>query len=138
MLFDYAITFVLTLLAGPWSIPAGILFGLPAVGVYLVAVLGSLLYATLFLVVGQRAQAAFFERVAPDAAERVASSRAGVIIERWGSPGLAVVGGLVLGPTLTLLAALVMTVEIKRFATWYAASTVIGFGLLTIFWAAVL
>ena len=138
MIIDYAITFVLTLLAGAWSIPAGILFGLDPMGVYVVATIGGLAFAVVFLAIGQRAHDALFERVMPGAADRVSSSRAGEIVQRWGAPGLAIVGGLVLGPTITLLAALVLPVDIKRFAMWYAGSTIIGFGLLTAFWAAVL
>ena len=138
MFVDYAITFILTLLAGAWAIPAGILFGLDPVGVFIVTALGSLMFGGLFLLVGQRAHDALFERVMPGAADRVSSSRAGEIVQRWGAPGLAVVGGLILGPTITLLAALVLPVDVKGFAAWYAASTIVGFGLLTACWTAVL
>ena len=138
MFIDYVITLILSLLAGAWSIPAGILFGLNPIGVFVVAALGSLAFAGVFLLVGQRTHDVLFEQVMPGAADRVSSSRAGEIVQRWGAPGLAIVGGLILGPTITLLAALVLPVDVKRFAGWYVASTIIGFGLLTAFWAAVL
>jgi len=138
MLVDYALTFILALLAGAWAIPAGILFGLAPLGVFVVTTLGSLAFAAVFLLVGQRAHDALFERLMPGAADRVSSSRAGGIVQRWGAPGLAVVGGLVLGPTVTLLAALVLPVDVKNFTGWYVASTIVGFGLFTAFWASVL
>ena len=52
--------------------------------------------------------------------------------------GLVVIGGLLLGPTVTLAAALVLGVERRRFAAWHVASTVVMFAVLTAFWAAVL
>ena len=77
------------------------------------------------------------QRFFPDAEDKVASSRAGEIIDRWGVVGLATVAATVLGPTVTLMAALVLGVDRARFLRWYLAGTVVGFGLLTVFWAAV-
>ncbi|MGI9621800.1 MAG: hypothetical protein ACR2PK_03105 [Acidimicrobiales bacterium] len=51
--------------------------------------------------------------------------------------GLAVIGSVVLGPTITLSAALILGVERRRFGIWYIASTTITFAILTDFWAAV-
>ena len=46
--------------------------------------------------------------------------------ERWGVLGLAVVGGLVLGPTITLATALILGVDRKPFGPWYVMWTVVG------------
>jgi hypothetical protein len=70
--------------------------------------------------------------------ESVEQSRANDIVNRWGVVGLATIGGLVLGPTLTLGAALLLGVDLGRFAIWYSISTVVGFALLTVLWSAVL
>lgn len=134
---EYGLVFILTLLAGGWSIPAGILFGLNPVGVYIAASLGSVLWTLAAMTLGGRLRDRAMARFVPDAAERVASSKAGVIVARWGIVGLATVGSVVLGPTLTILAALVFGVERKRFLSWYVASTLVGFALLTAFWVAV-
>lgn len=138
MVFDYVLVVILTVFSGAWALPAGISFGLDPVGVYASAVTGSAAFAVLVLFVGGRYRDVLFERVLPGAAERVATSRAGTIAERWGSPGLALLGGIVLGPTITLAAALVLGVDRRRFLLWYVVGTVGGFAILTGFWAAVL
>lgn len=53
---------------------------------------------------------------------------------RWGEPGLAVIGAAVLGPTATLVAAVVIGVDRRRFLTWYIAGTVVSFAALTLLW----
>lgn len=137
MILEYALVFVLTILAGGWSIPAGILFELNPVGVYLAAVLGSIVFTLVALSLGGRFRDHIQQRFFPDAEERVAASRAGEIIDRWGVAGLATVGGLVLGPTVTLMTALVLGIDRSKFLRWYVASTVVGFALLTVVWTAV-
>ena len=138
LLFDYVLVVILTLLAGAWSLPAGLSFGLDPLGVYLAAVVGSVTYSLLILWIGGRWRDALLERFMPDADDKIKDGRAGDILERWGLPGLALVGGLVLGPTITLAAALVLGVDRKRFGLWYTLSVIGGFAALTAFWAAVL
>jgi hypothetical protein len=50
--------------------------------------------------------------------EKIVEGRAGEIRQRWGVTGLAVIGGVVLGPTITLAAALVLGVDRRRFGIW--------------------
>ena len=137
MILEYALVFVLTIVAGGWSIPAGILFGLNPLGVYLAATLGSVGFTLLALSVGGRWRDRLQKRFFPDAEDRVASSRAGEIMDRWGVVGLATVGATLLGPSVTLMAALVLGVDRTRFLRWYLAVTVVSFALLTVFWVAV-
>lgn len=138
MIFDYVLVVILTIFAGAWSLPAGISFGLDPLGVYLAAVIGSVTYSMLLLVVGGRASDAVFERLVPDAKEKIAEGRAARILDRWGVPGFGLVGPLVLGPTITVAAAVLLGIDRRRFATWYVLSTILGFAVLTAFWAAVL
>ncbi len=138
MIFDYVLVVILTILAGAWSLPAGISFGLDPLGVYLAGVLGSVTYSALVLWIGGRSRDALFDRYLPGLDDKVHETRAADILERWGVFGLAVIGGLVMGPTVTLAAALVLGVDRTRFGIWFSASTVVGFALLTVFWAAVL
>ncbi|MGI9645937.1 MAG: small multi-drug export protein [Ilumatobacteraceae bacterium] len=138
MFFDYVLVVILSILAGAWTIPTGITFGLNPVGVYVAAVLGAVIWTIIALALGGRGRDAVFERFLPGTDERVRESRAGYILERWGVWGLAVVGGLVLGPTVTLMAALVLGVERRRFAAWYIIATAVLFAVLTVFWRAVL
>lgn len=136
-LLEYGLVVVLAMLAGGWAIPAGVLLDLNPWGVYVAAVVGSLGFTLMVLALGGRARDVLVRRFYPDAAERVAASQAGAILDRWGTVGLAVVGSTVLGPSLTLLAALVLGVDRRRFAIWYVVATVIGFALLTAFWVLV-
>lgn len=54
MVLEYFLVFVLTILAGGWSIPAGILFGLNPLGVYVAAALGSITFTLVFIALGGR------------------------------------------------------------------------------------
>lgn len=134
---EYLLVFVLGVLSGGWAIPAGILLELDPVGVYFAALAGSLSWSLVFLWLIDRFRSRFLTRYLPDAEERVASSKAAGIMNRWGVQGLAWVGGLVLGPTLTLLAAAVLGADMRRFRLWWIVSAVVGFALLTLFWVAV-
>ena len=137
MVVEYLMVVVLAVLAGGWSIPAGLLVGLDPLGVFIAAVVGSLAFAGVVLSLGGPARDRIIERFVPDAQDRIADGRAGRFLDRWGIPGLAM-GSVVLGPMLSLAAALVLGVDRGRFAMWYALSTIVGFGLLTVFWALVL
>ena len=134
MIVHYAIVAGATLLVGAWSIPIGLLLGLPPLGVYVAAVAASLVLTGVVLIVGGRSRDAAFARWLPGVDEKWRSGRAVTILERWGVPGLAVLGGVLLGPSVTLAAALVLDVPRRRFAAWYAAGTVAGFALLTVLW----
>lgn len=134
MALDYLLVVVITVLAGAWSIPIGILLGLPPEGVWVASVVGSLAWTLVVLYAGGRLRTHLFERYLPTVENRIQHGRARRIVDRWGAAGLAVVGGLVLGPTMTLMAALVFDVPRARFAAWYAASVVLGFALLVLFW----
>jgi uncharacterized membrane protein len=138
MIFDYALLVVLTLFAGAWAIPAGLQFGLSPAGVYLATTLGSLLYMVAVLLAGTRFHDVLFARLWPDGGGRMKSTRARSILDRWGVPGLAAVGSVVIGPTLTLIAALLFDVDLRRFAIWYSASTVVIYGVFTVIWATLL
>jgi hypothetical protein len=138
MIFDYVLVFLLTLLAGALSIPAGLQFGLDPIGVFVAATIGSLGFMSIVLLVGKRVQTFLFTKVFTGLGESVEQSRANDIVNRWGVVGLATIGGLVLGPTLTLGAALLLGVDLGRFAIWYSISTVVGFALLTVLWSGVL
>lgn len=138
MALDYLLVVVIAVLAGAWSIPIGILLGLPPQGVWAASVIGSLAWTYAVLFAGGRLRGRLFERYLPTVEDRIQHGRARQIVDRWGVAGLALVGGLVLGPTLTLVAALVFDVPRPQFAAWYTASVVVGFGLLVLFWDLVL
>lgn len=126
--------FILTLFVGGIAIPIGILLDLDPWILYIVTTTGSIAFMLTFLALGERLTKRFF----PDAEDRVAGSRARSFLDRWGVPGLAIIGGTLLGPTVTLLAAVVLGVDRRRFARWYSAATVVGFALFTLFWSALL
>ncbi len=134
MIIDYAIVVVITFFAGAWSIPIGLLLGLPPFGVYVAAVVGSLVLTGVVLVVGGNARDFVLTRWFPNLDEKVRTGRGRKILDRWGVPGLAILGGILLGPAVTLAAALVLHVPRLQFAAWYVAATVVGFAVLTLLW----
>lgn len=138
MIFDYALLVILTLFAGAWAIPAGLQFGLDPTGVYLATALGNLLYMAAVLLAGRRFHDVLFARLWPDGNGRDKSARARSILDKWGVPGLAAVGSVIIGPTLTLIAAMLLDVDLRRFAIWYSASTIVIYGAFTVFWASLL
>ena len=138
MILDYAIVVVVTFLAGAWSIPIGLLFGLPPTGVYVAAVAGSLVLTGVVLIAGGNARDFVFTRWLPNLDEKMRTGRAREILDRWGVPGLAILGGILLGPAVTLAAALALHVPRLRFAAWYIAVTVTGFAILTWLWQLVI
>ena len=56
MVLEYAVVVGVTLLVGAWSIPIGLLLGLPPTDVFVAAVAGSLAFTAIVLVVGGRAR----------------------------------------------------------------------------------
>ena len=137
MLLAYPTVMLATAVVGAWSIPLGLLLDLPPIGVYLATVATSLLVTTLVLTLGGRLRD-LVERRIRQGREPIAVTRAEALMTRWGVPGLALAGGLLLGPTITLAAALVLDVPRRRFGLWYGVGTVFGFGVLTALWAQVL
>lgn len=137
MALEFILVFILAILAGGWSIAAGVLFGLDPILVYVAAVAGSLSFTLIILGLGGPAIEKALNRLMPDATNRVRESAAQDIIDRWGVIGLATIGGTLLGPAITLAAALLLRVNRRRFTIWYVLSTLIGLALLTAFWVLV-
>lgn len=136
--WDYILVYILALLAGGWAVSAGVTFGLNPVGVYVAAVLGSLTFGAVVLFGGGPIRDRLMaQSEAASRLESQAEDRAGPLIQRWGMRGLALIGPTVLGPSITLTAALLFGFERRRFAMWYTASTLLGFAVLTLFWVLV-
>ena len=138
MFWELVLVFILAILAGGWSVTAGVLFGLEPISVYIAAVLGSVSFTLVVLFFGGKVRDSVSRRFFPDIDQRVADSKASEILNRWGIIGLALVGSTLLGPSITLAAALILGVDRNRFLFWYVVSTVVGFALLTLFWVLVL
>ncbi|WP_131104866.1 small multi-drug export protein [Ornithinimicrobium sufpigmenti] len=131
-------------------IPAGILGGLPVLPAVLAALAGNLLTVWLAAVYGQRARdwwarrrarregnrAAGQEPLTGDEAGVADESREAVrrrdrrreridrVMNRWGMPGLAVLGPIVLGTQVAALAAVAVGVSARAAFLWISAGTV--------------
>jgi hypothetical protein len=138
MLIEYVVLFFVAILSGGWAIPAGLLFGLDPVGVYLTCVAASIVSTLGLLFLGGRFEHQIIDRFVPDAESKVSESVARRLLDRWGVTGLAVVGGVILGPTITVLAALFLDVDRDRFTVLYIGSTSVVFALATVFWTFVI
>jgi hypothetical protein len=95
-------------------------------------------YAAAVLGAGGPVRDWVMRRFAHDDDESSDDGKAGRLADRWGVPGLAGIGSVVLGPTITLLAALTLGVDLKKFGLWYGAATIVIFAVLTLFWDLVL
>jgi hypothetical protein len=136
MFIEYLIVFVVAMLAGMWSTAAGVFMDLDPLAVFLVATAGSLVFATVILIVGGSGRDRLVATYAPDVDEGVTGSRMGSILDRYGVPGIAF-ASIIFGPGLTLAAVLVLGIDRKQFFLWYAAITVIAYALATGFWVLV-
>ncbi len=123
---------------GGWVIPIGLLLDLSPTSSFLAAYLGAMVGTTTIVLLGGRVRDVMLRRLGPDAEERIREGRAQRLLDRWGVVGLATFGMVVLGPTVTMVAVLVLGVPRGRFLIWASISTLVFFGGLTVFWAAVI
>ena len=49
---------------------------------------------------------------------------------RWGTAGFGLIGPIIIGPSLSILGALVLGLDRRRFALMFTIGTVAGFGLM--------
>lgn len=138
MLWRYGLVFVLTFFIGGLAIGVGLLVDLSPGEAFLTAVVSSLAYMVVALYGGGWLRDRLFGAAMSRLEERVSESRASDLLDRWGVPGLALVGSALLGPTLTLMAALVLGVDRRRFAVWYTVATLVAFAVFTLLWSALL
>lgn len=135
--------------AVPWLeaiiiIPAGVLGGLPVLPVVLAGVAGNLLTVWLAAVYGQRLRDWWVRRGARQKEGRAPGrepratggsheaeprrdrrrERIERVMNRWGMPGLAVLGPLGLGTQVSALAAVAMGVSARTTFLWVGAGTV--------------
>jgi len=136
MILEYLIVFVLAMFAGLWATAAGVFMELDPLLVFLAAIVGSFTFTVVVLFVGGSWRDKLATAYFPDADERVAKSKLGGILRRYGVPGFAF-ASIIFGPGLTLAGVLVLGVDRKHFFFWYAPITVVGYGLSTVLWTLV-
>ena len=110
---------VIALAIGGFAPLVGVALGWEPLAVWLGAAIGSILFM-LIVVFGagplrDRIMARFSKRSDEDKQGRVRQ-----LYDRYGVIGLATVAPMVVGPAITLIAALVFGVPRVRFARWYA------------------
>lgn len=123
--------------AVPWLeavvvIPAGILLGLPPLAVVVAAVVGNLSTVALAAFAGERLRT-YFSALRRSAADGAAdggsarggrSARAARVMDRYGLPGLAILGPLGIGTQLSAALAVSLGVSGRRAFAWVGAATV--------------
>lgn len=137
MIFEYFLVGILAFFAGGWAIPAGLSFDLPASGVWAATMLGSTAGLVVMAYLAGRSRDALLgdRRVAEGPAP---NARAQQLFERWGVVGLALVGTVLAGPTVTTIAALALGVDRRRFIVWSIVATATLTTVLTVAWSAIL
>jgi len=129
---EYVLVFILAFLAGGWAVTSGILFDLNPIGVWMAACLGSAVFLAVALVGGGRLRDVLVERLGGAGGEDAVREKAGPMVERWGTTGFGLIGPLIIGPALSILGALVLGLDRRKFAVVFTIGTVVGFGLLAI------
>ena len=129
---EYVLVFILAMLSGGWAVTSGILFDLNPIGVWIAASLGSLAFLGIALTAGGRLRDLLVERLGGESGEEAIRDKAGAMVDRWGTAGFGLVGPLIIGPSLSILGALVIGLDRRKFAAMFAIGTVVGFGLVAI------
>jgi len=127
---EYVLVFILAFLAGGWAVSSGILFDLNPVGVWISASLGSMAFLAIALTAGGRVRDLLVRRLGGESAEQQIRDKAGSMVERWGTTGFGLIGPLILGPSLSILGALVLGLDRRAFAIMFTVGTVVGFGVM--------
>ncbi len=127
---------VMAVLIGGFAPLIGVAVGWNALAVFLGATSGSIAFMWLVIFGAAPIRARIQKRFGNTDAK--GESRVRYFYERYGEVGLATLVPLVLGPVVALTAAVIFGVDKARFAGWYAASTAIGFAVLTVLWVVVL
>lgn len=110
-------------------VPVGIAAGLPVPAVLAAAIAGNLATVVLSVLVGERLRTWWRRRRADlDRTER-RSKRAQRVADRWGLPGLALLGPLSLGTQASAVVAIALGQTRQRTLAWIGAGTVLWAGV---------
>ena len=105
---DFLLVTVTALLSGGFAIPLGFLLEMPALDVYLAAVLGSVVGMLVFAFVGGGIRRFVVSRMKdPDAA----ADRVSGLLGRWGVRGLGLIGPIFPGVTVSVIVGLALGVD---------------------------
>jgi hypothetical protein len=129
---EYVLVFILAFLAGGWAVSSGILFDLNPVGVWIAASLGSMAFLGVALTAGGKLRDLLVRRLGGESGEQKIREKVGPMVDRWGTAGFGLIGPLVVGPSLSILGALVVGLDRRRFAIMFTIGTVVGFGVLAL------
>jgi len=110
-------------------VPVGIAAGLPVPAVLAAAIAGNLATVVLSVVFGERVRRWWRRRRANQDRTDRRSQRAQRVADRWGLPGLALLGPVSLGTQASAVIAIALGQTRQRTLTWISAGTVV--------WAAV-
>ena len=109
---------------------SGILFDLNPIGVWIAASLGSLSFLAVALTAGGKLRDVLVRRLGGESGEQQIRDKAGSMVERWGITGFGLIAPVIIGPSLSILGALVLGLDRRRFALMFTIGTVLGFGVL--------
>jgi hypothetical protein len=110
-------------------IPAGIIAGLAPLPVLVLAVAGNLTTVVLVVVAGDRLAAGWRARRGAPRRDRPRAVRARHLAQRWGVPGLGLLGPLTTGSHLAAVAALATGAGQRRVLAWMTIGLV-GWGVV--------
>ena len=122
---------VLVAAAIPWLevlfvVPAGVLAGLPTGPTIAVAAVGNIVTLVPVVVAGRRLRARYDRRKEQDPESRGRrQGRAGRLFDRYGTPGMALLGPLLTGAHLAAAVAMAAGEERRRALIWFPAGVAV-------------
>lgn len=122
---------VLGTAATPWIevllvVPAGVLGGLPLVPTVVVATVGNVATLVPVVLAGGRLRSRFLRRRGRESdAPSGRGSRARLLLDRYGVPGLAALGPLLTGAHLAAAVAMAAGAERRRALVWFPAGVAV-------------
>jgi membrane protein DedA with SNARE-associated domain len=122
----------LTGILGIWkAIPVGLLLKVNPVFIFLFTSLGAITGVLILFFFGNKLRG-FIQRKQKSKGIQNNEKRAGKLLETYGSPGLGLLGCLVMGPNLTVLIGLALVQSPVRFLYWTVAGIVVWSLVLTL------
>lgn len=126
---DFLIVAVTALLSGGFAIPLGFLLEMPALSIYLAAVVGAVIGMVVFAFVGGGIRRFAVARMKdPDEAQAKVSK----LLGRWGVQGLGLIGPIFPGVTVSVIVGLAVGVDRNQLVRWMTIGILGLYALYTV------
>ena len=122
----------LTGLLGVWkAIPAGLALGCNAFTIMLMTAAGALIAIVIIYLLGSKVKAWILKRLKKGKSEKK-KGRLNRLFEKYGIPGMGILGTLLLGPNMTMAMGMIIVKNEKALLLWTGLGIIIWTTVLTL------